>query len=85
MKKLSVLLLLSLLFITSCKPPAADYTSKKEPCVIVEVIEYSPGEKHTLQTDYEYQITTDCGHTFTSHKSVQLGDTIWVEYRTFVK
>ena len=84
MKKLFILALLTSVFV-SCGPIPKDYTSKKEPCVIVEVIEYSPGEKHTLQTDYEYQITTDCGHTFTSHNSVQLGDTVWVEYRTFVK
>ncbi len=85
MKKLSFLLLLTAAFAASCKWPNVKYTSKKKPCVVTEIIEYSPGQKHTLQTDYEYQITTDCGHTFTSHNSVQLGDTIWVEYRTYVK
>lgn len=85
MKKLSVLLLLSLLFITSCKWPTAEYTSEKKPCIVEELTVFSPGEKHTLQTDYEYHIKTSCGQTFTSHTSVNIGDTIWVEHRTYVK
>jgi hypothetical protein len=84
MKNLSILLLLIGSFAASCK----DYKSKlveRKACVITEVETFSPGQRHTMQVDYEWHATTSCGMKHTFKSAVEVGDTIWVEYRKIEK
>jgi hypothetical protein len=83
MKHLSILLLLVVCF-TSCE----NYKTKvieKRSCVITSVEEFSPGQRHTMQVDYEWHAVTDCGTSITSRKHIEVGDTIQIEYHKYVK
>ena len=48
-------------------------------CVVTKVKHYRVGEKHTLQTDPEWRVTTSCGATHTLHNPVSVGDTILIK------
>jgi hypothetical protein len=83
MKHLSILLLLAASF-ASCE----NYKSKlieKKACIVTSVEEFSPGQRNTMQVDYEWHAVTDCGMSFTSRKHIEVGDTIQVEYHKYVK
>ena len=85
MKKLTFIALFLSAFALSCKSKTFKYSSTTKPCVIVSVQEFTPGQIHTLQTDYVWRGVTDCGFAFSSHRPLKVGDTVYLEKRKYVE
>jgi hypothetical protein len=63
---------------TGCSRPVAKDVSYGR-CIITGVVYYGVGQKHTLQTDPEWKITTNCNTKYTVHHEMSVGDTIIVK------
>jgi hypothetical protein len=85
MKKLTIITAVITLISVSCVSKPMKYKSDFKTCVVTQVEEFSPGEIHTLQTDYVWRATTNCGGRFSSTRRIDVGDTIVMEFRKYVK
>lgn len=70
----------TILLFVSCSSSGVEYRKVSQtPCVITEVEHYGTGQRHTLQIDPEWKITTSCGSTHTLHRPVSVGDTLLIK------
>jgi len=76
--KVSLFILLTLCILTSCVSNTATKASFKK-CIITDVKYYASGERHTLQIDPEWKITTSCNMKCTLHHKVSVGDTLLIK------
>lgn len=72
--------LVALFLFASCSTPSnSPRKVSQTPCIITEVEHYGTGQRHTLQIDPEWKITTSCGSTHTLHRPVNVGDTLLIK------
>jgi hypothetical protein len=67
-----------------CESPKVAEVIEKD-CVITEVEYFQIGQKHTLQIDPEWRVTTDCGTTHTSRQAMRVGDTVQIKIVKYKK
>jgi len=75
---MKVLIALMIFGLIGCVRPTIKNASYKK-CIVTNVVYYGIGQKHTLQTDPEWKITTNCNVRYTAHHEVNVGDTILVK------
>jgi hypothetical protein len=68
----------AVLMLTACSTPDIKSTEITR-CVITDVKYYSIGQRHTLQTEPEWKITTACNTKHTFHHKVSVGDTLLIK------
>lgn len=77
--KILITLMAVFLFVSCSTRNPINRKMYQTPCVVTNVEYYSTGQRHTLQIDPEWKITTSCGSSHTLHHPVNVGDTLLIK------